>query len=109
MILFSLIDIKTEQYALEFARNKRLRAYYYNRKTIVLDKHYDNKDGIRKSNYSSISIPLKFQAFQDCLNFKINYDYHDGNRSVKVKFAVGCHFVKTNQTSFSSMSFDNNI
>ena len=60
-----------------------------------------------KSNYSSISIPLKFPAFQDCLEFRMKNNYNNINRSESIKSSVGCHFVETKQNNLKSLSFHN--
>ena len=105
--IFALIDIQTGQYSWHFAQNKSVRMYYYNQKTIVFNTFDENKNGIRKSNYSSISIPLKFPAFQDCIDFQLHKNYETENRSQQVKISVGCHFVETNQRNLASLSLLN--
>ena len=80
---------------------------YYNRKTMVFDKHGDNENDIPKSNYSWISIPLKFRGFQDCIDFNVLMNYDINNRSEQVKKAVGCKFLKINQTNSTSFSLQN--
>ena len=105
MLIINFIDIKTGQYSLHFARNESVRVYYYNQKTMVINAHEENKT--YKSNYSSISIPLKFPAFQDCLEFQMDNNYNNINRSELVKASVGCHFVETKQANLTSLSFHN--
>ena len=92
---------------MHFAQNKSVRVYYYNQKTIVFKAFDQNKNGIQKSNYSSISIPLKFPAFQDCIDHRLSIDYTSVNQSQKIKNLVGCHFVETNQRNLESLSLHN--
>ena len=92
---------------MHFAQNKSVRVYYYNQKTIVFNAFDKNKNGIQKSNYSSISIPLKFPAFQDCIDFQLSVNYQNNNRSQQIKTSVGCHFVETNQSNLESLSLHN--
>ena len=81
--------------------------YYYSQRTMVFDKHGDNESSITKSNNTSISIPLKFQEFQDCIDFHMNNDYKSNTRFETVKTAVGCHSLKMNETNPTSFSVQN--
>ena len=64
--------MKTGQYSLHFASNESVRVYYYNQKTMVINAIDESESGILKSKYSSISIPLDFAAFQDCIEYRVN-------------------------------------
>ena len=94
---------------MHFALDKTVRFYYYTQKTIVFDKHSDSENNIPKSNHSSISVPLKYKEFQDCVDFHILHDYtfERYDRLELVKRAVGCHFLTINQTNSTSLSLQN--
>ena len=74
---------------------------------MVFDKHGLKKNSIRKSNDTSISIPLKFQEFQDCIDFHMSTNYISNNRIETVKTAVGCHSMQMNETNPTSLSLQN--
>ena len=71
-------------------------------------KAFDERNnGILKSNYSSISIPLNFPPFQDCIDYNINSGYQRTNHSELFRESVGCHFVESMPINITSLSFDN--
>ena len=74
---------------------------------MVINASDESKSGILKSSYNSISIPLKFPAFQDCIEYHRNNDYKSTNHYEHLKEFVGCHFVDAMPTNITSLSDDN--
>ena len=74
---------------------------------MIIKAFDESNNGILKSNYSSISIPLRFPAFQDCIEYHMSNDHQSIHYSEHLRESVGCRFVKAMPTNITSLSVDN--
>jgi len=107
-------DIENGQYSLHFARNESVRAYYYNKQSVIVFNQQSETDIVRSQD-NSILLRPGFLAFKDCMRhiLKVNSSYFGASVEKTVdplqkllESGIECQFFK-HSTSALTLNFTN--